>query len=326
MKAITPVIALVMLMLITVGIVGSSAVWFSGILSSQTKKAISIPPGGAFCLNGEIKAFVLNNGDSAITASDILIAQVDGNDVIKSPFFGDMKNYLKGSWKFDETSGTVASDSSGNGNNGNIVNTPEWKKGKFGNALRFVSADSDYVQTISNPITSDDITLSLWVYPEVISDGSYHAIAGYEGASSNFRPFNIWVSPAAGLHWWISNSGSTQSWSGTLGGFFDAPNKWYSIVFTKTGNKLVVYKNGQENSLIDSPFTDLYKPPFYRIGRIDNYFTGYIDEVKIYGKGVGDVNIQPGSSGIVINYPGIDGKHSLKIATSSSTVEAVVNC
>ncbi len=326
MKAITPVIALVMLMLITVSIVGISYTWFSGLFSSQTKKTISIPPGGAYCSNGEIKVFVLNNGDSAITSSDIKIAQVDGVDMLNTPFFGDMKSYLKGSWKFDEAAGAVASDSSGNGNNANLVNSPEWKKGKFGNALKFISADNDYVQTISNPITSDDMTLSVWVYPEIIADGSFHAIAGYQGAGVNYRPFNIWVNPSAGLHWWISKSDNTQAWSGTIDNFFDAPNKWYSIVFTKTGNRLAVYKNGQKNSLADSPFTDLYKPPFYWIGRIDNYFTGYIDEVKIYGTGTGDVNIQPGSSGVIMNYPGIDGKHSLKIATSLSAVEAVVNC
>ncbi|MBI4177320.1 MAG: hypothetical protein HY516_04340, partial [Candidatus Aenigmarchaeota archaeon] len=46
MKAITPVIALVMLLLITVGLVGISYAWFSGVMSAQTSKVISIPPGG----------------------------------------------------------------------------------------------------------------------------------------------------------------------------------------------------------------------------------------------------------------------------------------
>ncbi|MBI2085643.1 MAG: hypothetical protein HYT71_03980 [Candidatus Aenigmarchaeota archaeon] len=38
MKAITPVIALVILMLITVSIVGIAYTWFSGLFSSQIKK------------------------------------------------------------------------------------------------------------------------------------------------------------------------------------------------------------------------------------------------------------------------------------------------
>ncbi len=42
MRGITPVIALVMLMLITVGMVGISYAWFSGLFSSQTSAAFSI--------------------------------------------------------------------------------------------------------------------------------------------------------------------------------------------------------------------------------------------------------------------------------------------
>ena len=88
MKAVTPVIALVMLLLITVGIVGVSYSWFSGTISASTKKAVSIPPGGVYCTGGDIKAFVLNNGDSPVTANDISVADVDGVSVINTPFFG----------------------------------------------------------------------------------------------------------------------------------------------------------------------------------------------------------------------------------------------
>ncbi|MBI3412850.1 MAG: hypothetical protein HY051_02090, partial [Candidatus Aenigmarchaeota archaeon] len=66
MKGITPVIALVMLLLITVGIVGGSYAWVSGLLSTSISKAVSIPAGGAYCSGGDVKVYVLNNGDSAI--------------------------------------------------------------------------------------------------------------------------------------------------------------------------------------------------------------------------------------------------------------------
>ena len=35
-------------------------------------------------------------------------------------------NGLVGWWKFDEDNGTVAYDSSGNGNDGNLTNGPTW--------------------------------------------------------------------------------------------------------------------------------------------------------------------------------------------------------
>ena len=54
---------------------------------------------------------------------------------------------LVGWWKFDETNGTIAYDSSGNGNDGNLTNGPTWATGKIGGALGFdgVNADVDFV-------------------------------------------------------------------------------------------------------------------------------------------------------------------------------------
>src|SRR3989338_192208 len=81
-KGITPVIALVMLMLITVGMVGIAHTWFSGLLTTQTEKGVSIPPGGAYCSSGKISVLIQNNGaTSSLMTSDIIIAQVDGTDV-----------------------------------------------------------------------------------------------------------------------------------------------------------------------------------------------------------------------------------------------------
>ena len=45
---------------------------------------------------------------------------------------------LVGWWKFDETSGDTAIDSSGNGNDGTLTGTAQWEPvGKLGGALGF---------------------------------------------------------------------------------------------------------------------------------------------------------------------------------------------
>jgi hypothetical protein len=54
-----------------------------------------------------------------------------------------------GMWLFNEGSGDVAEDFSGNGNDGTLMNDPEWVKGKFGTALSFDGVD-DYVDTVLN--------------------------------------------------------------------------------------------------------------------------------------------------------------------------------
>ncbi|MBI1972005.1 MAG: hypothetical protein HYS53_01765 [Candidatus Aenigmarchaeota archaeon] len=85
MKGITPVIALVMLMLITVGIVGLAYAWFSGLASTQTEKGVSIPPGGAICYkiggNNYVSVVVQNNGaTSNLLPSDFIVATVNSLD------------------------------------------------------------------------------------------------------------------------------------------------------------------------------------------------------------------------------------------------------
>ena len=47
-------------------------------------------------------------------------------------------------WLFDEGQGDVATDSSGNGNDGSLMNGPKRVGGRFGGALEFDGAD-DYV-------------------------------------------------------------------------------------------------------------------------------------------------------------------------------------
>ena len=81
-KGITPVIALVMLMLITVGMVGIAYSWFSGLLTTQTEKGITIPPGGTYCAAGLISVLIQNNGaTSSLLTDNVIITQVDGADV-----------------------------------------------------------------------------------------------------------------------------------------------------------------------------------------------------------------------------------------------------
>ncbi len=69
-------------------------------------------------------------------------------------------------WKFDESSSSIAQDSSGNGNIGTLVNVPSSVVGKYNNALAFVSSIPNYVRA---PITINSkldirgsVTYSAW--------------------------------------------------------------------------------------------------------------------------------------------------------------------
>jgi hypothetical protein len=71
---------------------------------------------------------------------------------------------LAAEWHLDEGSGPTAADTSGNGNDGTLVNNPAWVNGKIGNALEF-DGTNDYVdcgQDSSLKITGA-ITVEAWV-------------------------------------------------------------------------------------------------------------------------------------------------------------------
>ncbi|MFZ2146317.1 MAG: LamG-like jellyroll fold domain-containing protein [Sedimentisphaerales bacterium] len=87
---------------------------------------------------------------------------------------------LVGLWRFDETSGTIAHDVSGNGNDGTLVGNPQWVAGKIGGALEFNGTDSMVDIPYSPDMTpSEGTTISAWVFP---TDTSRACIVGqFEG-------------------------------------------------------------------------------------------------------------------------------------------------
>ena len=79
---------------------------------------------------------------------------------------------LVGFWKFNETSGAVAMDATGNGNSGALVNNPQWAAGKLGNALQFNG--NNYVSVPSSPgleINGNAISFGAWYYHTSTTDG-----------------------------------------------------------------------------------------------------------------------------------------------------------
>src|SRR5262249_17086384 len=77
---------------------------------------------------------------------------------------GPSTNGLAGWWKLDETEGTVASDSSGNGHAGKLLNGPVWTTGPVRGALSFDGTNDQVTCTESPALSiSGDMTIAFWV-------------------------------------------------------------------------------------------------------------------------------------------------------------------
>ncbi|MBI2085512.1 MAG: LamG domain-containing protein [Candidatus Aenigmarchaeota archaeon] len=330
MKAITPVIATVMLLLVTVGVVGVSYSWLNGLFSSQTKNSISIPSGGAYCSNGEIKVHVLNTGNSPLTTSGIILAQVDGNDILNTPFIGDMGSYLS-YWKFDEVAGSVAADSSGNGNNGAVSSNTNWAAGKVGGALNFFGSDLTHPSYVSASVSSGSLrfntpfTIEMWINPTDTAScyaGECTLFARSSATQSNL--VYVALSPGANT---IRFAGSGFDFNGN---YAIQLGKWTHVALNYDGVTAKIFVNGAlDNSKPGAGFTDSGSAGTLYIATMTNsarYYRGVMDDLKVYNKNTGTFNIQPGNAAVLVNYPATEGRHQIKIGTSSGVSESTVTC
>jgi len=201
---------------------------------------------------------------------------------------------LVGWWKFDEGSGSMAADSSGNGNHGFITGAV-WTKGKTGQALDFDGAN-DYVRIVVNPALNNlnAITMAAWVYPR--ADAHWHVLDKGDGDK---RIYAEGVSLTLdGRVRYTGTHAYAQSLSNTL-----VLNVWQHVAMTwsATDNITRLYHNGVEVSYSGqatgsgSVLDDTTQP--FVIGARGNldivtFFNGIIDDVRIYNRALSQDEIR----------------------------------
>ena len=188
-------------------------------------------------------------------------------------------------WKFDETSGTTALDSSGNGNNGTLVGDPKWVAGKFGGALEFNG--NDYVNCGNGPAIQlrNQMTIAFWFKVQAFSSNWEAFLAKGDGA---------YRASSAG-------SGKATHMGITAGNFFDGTiivtdNQWHHWCGTYDGTTAKIFVDGKLDAqrtyggqIGDSRSYNLY------IGENSQapgrFLHGLMDEVRLYNRALTDVEI-----------------------------------
>jgi len=100
---------------------------------------------------------------------------------------GNASAELVAYWKFDEGSGTIAYDSSGNGNDGTFNGDPQWVPGHFGYALEF-DGSGDWLDCGTDPSLgiTGAVSISAWI--KVSAQGVDHKIGGnQDGANGGYK-------------------------------------------------------------------------------------------------------------------------------------------
>jgi flagellin-like protein len=207
---------------------------------------------------------------------------------------------LVGYWKFDEGSGNIAYDSSGNGYNGILVNGPTWTSGKYGGALKFNGVNNFVTMgNVLNMGANQPFTISVWV----------------NAGNSTYNSWGYGIVSKGGFNWQKGYSlcvrGHLDTWSQNKAGFdvvggdtgkngtelFGTTNLvdtgWHFITAIRDSDTdmIKVYVDGiLEKTVTNQTFADcdLSNTYNFTIGNLitgpNQYFNGTIDEVRIYNR------------------------------------------
>ena len=195
---------------------------------------------------------------------------------------------LVGCWKFDDSSGTTAYDSSGNGNDGTLVLagsaiSSTWVSGKYDSALSFDGVD-DYVQLTKQPPITEGFTFSAWVKrngdspstQEVFNNHRFFLRTMPENENAD-NPFEAFVNLADGS----VEPRAQSNVASTIG-------QWFFVTVTWDKTTLKIYVNGELNGSSTRSGELTSTTVEARIGRGEqtnvnaNPFNGLIDEVALF--------------------------------------------
>jgi hypothetical protein len=194
-----------------------------------------------------------------------------------------------GMWLFDEGSGDVAKDSSGNGLDGKILTKQEWAKdGKIGGALKFVAGSNPNVQVSPIPY-NNAVTVVAWASNTGSVAGNNGLIqiqAGAPAVSTTEKIIGIWHATGTKMIWGriITEAGVTSNFPQAK--VLEA-NTWYHIamVMDPSTQEAKQYVNAEEVGKVPYAGGKLKKYDCLNIGRQGTEsWDGMIDEVAIFNK------------------------------------------
>ena len=161
---------------------------------------------------------------------------------------------LVGHWKLDETSGTVAADSSGLGNGGTLVGSPIWSTNAvYGGGIEYDYTDgNDYVELPSTIALDDlqesDYTLATWFKPSSVPpETGNHNQSGYGLIKKRNSSIGIHYSHITGYqvnHYADEGAGAAQQ---AITAAEYPPGRWHHIAMTvnQSAGLVSMYVNGE---------------------------------------------------------------------------------
>ena len=220
--------------------------------------------------------------EGTYTLTVVNVKNTSDNPIPQTSIDYEYNQGLVGYWKFDDSNGTGAVDSSGNSNTATLVNGPTWTTGRIDGALSFDGVD-DAVEIPTANWNVNNGTVSLWAYTESFPASQY--LFGHTTQPAWANRIQLYTDDIEGyLDLGLGDSHSKHTNIQDLD-----THTWYHITLTWDGTNYVVYVDGAAKAT--GTYAGLSTLETYAdIGNNGNgsdkteAFNGIIDEVRAYNQ------------------------------------------
>ena len=200
---------------------------------------------------------------------------------------------VSGLWLFDEDAGNEVIDSSGNGNNGEIIGDLSYVDGKFAKGLQLPGESLNLVQIPDseslNPTTG--ISISAWGWLDDTGGNRRFLQKSTAGSDNQYRLLLEWgefkfdAGPGVSPQELTTPIFSTQ--------------EWHHIVGTYNGNEMAIYYDGEKVASQDATgeMTPSTGPVFLGAkwndpGHPGDYWKGIVDELVVFNRGLTEEEVK----------------------------------
>lgn len=217
--------------------------------------------------------------------------------IIPNTVRADSNSNLAAYWNFDEGSGTVVHDSSGNGYDGKNFGS-SWVSGKFGYGLEITGTDrvEDIPFSFDNSI-KHELTIAAWI--KWYGPGDYDRCQIFDGRYDLGHGILFSIYPSGKLGFSIQSSSTIYSNSSV-----PSDGVWTHVaaVFDDFSDLLKIFINGQLDGTLTTKDTfreSGYRPfigndPWAQLGDIWDWapLNGVIDDLHIFNRALNSSEIQ----------------------------------
>ena len=216
-----------------------------------------------------------------------------------SPAVGDIDEGLVAYWSFDEGTGDIAFDSSGNGNDGTIYGAT-WCHGISYMALEF-DGENTYVEVSDDPTLDCErtVTITVWVNITDLHSSLWHTVCAKDVLPFSDRNYGLFIHESGYIHLSYIDASGENIWINTPTNVIQQGTSYFiaGCIDTESGLMEIIVdivpissKNISTNMFTNDSSVLIGK----HIGGDGTQFytNGIIDEVRIYNRVLEEDEIQ----------------------------------